>query len=73
MPLKKTIKPEEMTHAQKSHTATTAIPYHIKTSEKHAIRKTLPLLKCKEKLFHVYGLHLKSGTHKSPIFEKKRQ
>lgn len=71
MPLKKAIKLEEMTHAQKSHTATTEIPYHIKTSEKHSTRKTLPLLKCREKLFHVYGLHLKSGTHKSPVFDKK--
>lgn len=34
MPLKKAIKLEEMTHAQKAHTATTEIPYHIKTSEK---------------------------------------
>lgn len=41
MPLKKAIKLEEMTHAQKSHTATTEIPYHIKTSEKHSMRKTL--------------------------------
>lgn len=72
MPLKKAIKLEEITYAQKSHTATTKIPYHIKTSKKHAMRKTLPPLKCREKLFHVYALHLKSGTHKSPVFEKKR-
>lgn len=71
MPLKKAIMLEEMTHAQKSHTATTTIPYHIKTSEKHAMRKTLPLLKCREKLFHVYGLHLKSGTTNLLYLRKK--
>lgn len=71
MPLKKAIKLEEITHAQKSHTATTKIPYHIRTSEKHSMRKNLPLLKCREKLFHVYGLHLKSGAHTSPVFKKK--
>lgn len=71
MPLKKAIKLEEITHTQKSHAATTKIPYHIKTSEKHAMRKNFLLLKCGEKLFHVYGLHLKSGAHISPVFKKK--
>lgn len=71
MPLKKAIRLEEITHAEKSHTATTKIPYHFKTSEKHAMRKNILLLKCREKFFHVYGLHLKSGAHTSPLFKKK--